>query len=185
MENKSCDKLLNWYKFSQQIYRGDPNQLDLKDYDPAYGIENLGKQLGSSLAEGPGIYFTTKEDEARGYGPNITKFNLTSAHILTSKNKKFTYQQINRIINGIDKEKMEMAISNWDENYNLGRNMLINSIVDNENPIAQLMSIWSDIFYHQNPSAFMELMTKNGIDGIAIPKNDSTHYIIYNKSILK
>ena len=69
--------------------------------------------------------------------------------------------------------------------------MLINSILDNENVIEQLMGIWANVFYHQNPNKFMELMTKNGIDGIAVPQKSiwydegTVHYIIYNKGILK
>jgi len=176
---------MNWYKKAQQIYRGDPSPMDMSKYDPEYGIKNLGKQLGSSLVEGPGIYFTTKRDEAEGYGSNITQFNLSNANILTSQSKKLTYQQIDRILKGVDKEKMRMAVENWDENYNVGKKMLIDSILDNENVIEQLMGIWSNVFYHQNPNAFMELMAKNGIDGIAISKSDSIHYVIYNKAILK
>jgi hypothetical protein len=176
---------MNWYKIAQQIYRGDPNPLDMDKYDPEYGTKTLGEQLGSSLAEGPGIYFTTKKDEASGYGSNITQFNLNNANILTPKSKKFTYRQIDRILKNVDKQKMDDAISNWDENYNTGKNMLISAIVDDESVIGQLIGIWVNVFYHQNPNAFMELMVKNGIDGIAIPKLDSTHYVIYNRNILK
>jgi len=44
---------MNWYKTSQQIYRGDPNPITMQEYNPEYGIKNLGKLLGSSLAEVP------------------------------------------------------------------------------------------------------------------------------------
>ena len=176
---------MNWYKTSQQIYRGDPNPITMQEYNPEYGIKNLGKQLGSSLAEGPGIYFTTKEDEAKGYGENVSKFNLNNANILTSQSKKFSYRQIDKIVSEVDKETLEGAALNWNENYNIGKKLLIESITANENPIEQLMGIWADVFYHQHPSQFMELMTRNGIDGIAITQRESTHYVIYNRNLLK
>jgi len=180
---------MNWYKKAQQIYRGDPDLMDFEKYDSEHGTKELGKQLGSSLANGPGIYFSNTEKEAQGYGQNISKFNLSNANILNPQSKKLTYQQINKILSGIDKEKMETAATNWDENYNIGKRMLIESILNNENVIEQLMGIWANVFYHQNPNAFMELMTKNKIDGIAVPQKwhpeGAVHYIIYNKAILK
>ena len=64
---------MNWYKKAQEIYRGDPSPISLQDFDPEYGVKQLGKDLGSSAAEGPGIYFTSKEEDARMYGKVITK----------------------------------------------------------------------------------------------------------------
>jgi hypothetical protein len=178
------------YKISQtsqtlKLFRGDPKPIELNNYNPEYGVKELNKQLGSSLAEGPGIYFTTDQQEAKQYGENITTKSLKKANIITKQNKLFNYQQINKILQKIDKEKLEMAALNWDENFHTGKSMLIKSILNTDNPIDQLMNIWSDVFYHQNPKEFMEVMTNNGIDGIAIQKNDAIHYIIYNTNILE
>ena len=176
---------MNWYKKAQEIYRGDPKPINIQDYDAEYGTKELGKELGSSAAYGPGIYFNNKEDIARLYGENITKLKLNNAKILTANNKPFTYQQITKILNGVSKEKLEEAATNWDENYRVGKDLLIKSILAENNIINQLMAIWAEVFYHQNPNAFMSLMTSNGIDGFAIPKDDSIYYVIYNKSVLK
>ena len=176
---------MNWYKKAQELYRGDPNPIDLENYDLEYGVKELGKGLGSSYAWGPGIYFVTQEDIAQMYGSNITKKIIQSAKILTMQNPLFNYKQIDKILSGVDKEKMEMAISNWDENYNIGKKLLIESIVNADNPLDQLMNIWADVFIHQNPNSFIDLMIKNGIDGISVQKEDSTYYVVYNKNVLK
>lgn len=176
---------LNWYKKAQEIFRGDPNPIDLDQFDVEYGNKVLGKDLGSVASLGPGIYFADTEEGASMYGSNITKRVLQNANILTEQSPLFSYQQIEKILRGIDKEKMETAILNWNENYNIGKKELIKYILNSNNPIDQLMNIWADIFYHQNPNTFMELMAKNGIDGIVIPRHDASIYVIYNRNLLK
>jgi hypothetical protein len=182
---------MNWYKTSQQLLRGDPQPLDFDKYDPGYGVRELGKQLGSSAAEGPGMYFTTDEKNASWYGSNITRKTLQNANILTKESPKFKANQINKLLQGISKEKMENAASNWDENYYIGKKKLIESIMTADNPVDQLMIIWADVFYHQNPSEYINLMLANKIDGISMDKHsliansDVTHYVIYNKNVLK
>ena len=66
---------MNWYKkaVEQELFRGDPNPINIEDYDPEYATKELGKELGAAMAWGPGIYFTGQEDIAGMYGSNITK----------------------------------------------------------------------------------------------------------------
>lgn len=176
---------MNWYKKALTIYRGDPNPIKLEDYNPEYGTKELGKELGSSAAWGPGIYFTGQEDIAQMYGSNITKKILQNANILTKQSPKFNYRQIDKMLHNVDQEMMKTAISNWDEDYNRGKKMLIDNIISANDPLEQLMNIWADVFSHQNPNAFVELMIENGIDGISITKKeDETYYVIYNRSAL-
>ena len=168
-----------------ELFRGDPKPISIEDFDPEYGTRHLLKDLGSSLSEGPGIYFTTQEEDARLYGSNITRKTLQDANILTKESPRFNYRQIEKILQGVGKEAMELATSNWDENPNVGKRMLMESIMSADNPVDQLIVIWSNVFYHQNPAKFMELMTRNGIDGIAKHKEDATYYAIYNRGVLK
>jgi len=173
------------YRIAQEIYRGDSTPINIENFDPEYGIRELGKDRGSSNAWGPGIYFTGQEDIAQMYGSNITKKVLNSSKILTKQSPLFNYKQIERILGGIDKEKLEMAITNWDEDYNIGKKGLIQSIMNGGNVLEQIMNIWADVFGHQDANKFIDLMVKNGIDGISIKKNDNeTYYVIYNKSVL-
>jgi len=177
---------MNWYKKAQEIFRGDLNPINLENYNPEHGTKELGKDLGSSMAWGPGIYFTGQEDIARMYGSNISRKVLRTTKILTKQSPLFNYKQIDNMLQGVDKERMNTAISNWDEDYNSGKRMLIQSILNADNPLEQLMNIWSEVFSHQKPNSFIELMIKNGIDGISIQKKeDETYYVLYNKTVLK
>ena len=177
---------MNWYKKAQQLYRGDTESIDISDFDSEHGTKNLRKELGSSLAQGPGIYFSTQENDAALYGEHITKKQLSGANILTKNSPLFTYAQIDRMLRQIDKDRVSMAISNWDENYSVGKKMLMDSIVGADNPIDQIMGIWTEVFNHQDPNSFMNLMKNNGIDGISIVMTpEVTHYIIYNRDVLQ
>ena len=60
----------------------------------------------------------------------------------------------------------------------------IQNIIDADNPMEQLMNIWADVFFHRQPNKFIDLMVKNGIDGISKQKEDVDYYVIYNKNIL-
>jgi len=180
---KLISKNNNWYKKAQELYRGDTNPVNIDDYDPEYARKQ-GKELGSSMRGGPGIYFTTKEEDAKTYGNNVTKKILNNANILTEQSPLFNRKQIEKILQGVDKEIMKSATSNWSENYSVGKKLLIESIMNAENPIEQLMAIWSAVFYHQNSNSFIELMIKNNIDGIYYKRIESKHYVIYNKKVL-
>lgn len=171
-------------RLAQTIYRGDEKPVNIQDFDAEYGIKMLGKELGSAAAMGPGIYFASHENIAKGYGSNITKKVLNNANILNHQSPRFTSRQIEKILSGVEKEKLETAVSNWDENFNIGKKQLIASITDADNPIDQLMNIWAEVFYHQNPNAFMNLMAINGIDGISVTRNDVTFFVVYNKNSL-
>lgn len=178
---------MNWYKKAQkkEIYRGDPEPLSIENYDPEYGIKEMGKTMGGSRAWGPGIYFADKKDIAEMYGSNITEKTIQNANILTPQSPLLTSQQIKEILNDVDKEILRIASSNWDEDYNIGMNMLINLILSADNPLEQLINIWAEIFHRQNPNYFINLMAENGIDGISLQKEDVTYYVIYNKNVLK
>lgn len=176
---------------SQEMYRGDPEPVDLQNFDPEHGVKVLGKDLGSSAALGPGIYFAAQERVARLYGSNITKTILNNANLITEKSPLFSFSQMDKILKGVDKEKMEIAVSNWDENFSIGKKLLIQTILSGTNAVDQLMNIWADVFFHQNANMFLELMVKNGIDGISLIREDTitkeeiTFFVIYNRNLLK
>jgi hypothetical protein len=99
---------MNWYKIAkeknkspQELFRGDENPIDIENYDHEYASKVLGKELSSSMSNGPGLYFTVTEDNAKFYGQNITKKTLQNANIITEKTPKFSYKQIEKILQGI------------------------------------------------------------------------------------
>lgn len=168
-----------------KIFRGDPTPIDLKKFDVESGLKS-GKEVGSTMAEGPGIYFTTSRKNAESYGKNVLEAKIEKCtNIITDESKKLKPEKIKSILNTIDKETLEIALSNFDENPHTAKKILIDEINKNESPKEQLISIWADVFFHQNPQKFIKSVAKNGIDGIKVKKEGFDHYIIYNKNAIK
>jgi hypothetical protein len=166
------------------VYRGDTSKIDLKDYDVGKGIKD-GKDLGGAFAEGPGIYFTTKETTAKGYGPNISQVSIPdTANIITDESPLISRSSISKMMKDVDKDTLDVALSNWSENKAEANKLLTDAIMNAENPKEQLINIWADVFYHQQPDKFMELMKQHGIDGIKVAKEGQDHYVIYNRDLL-
>lgn len=177
---------LDLKKIAQTIYRGDESKIGLEDFDPEYGTKVLGKQLGTSMGEGPGMYFTTSLKNAKNYGEFISEYIINpNVNIISTQHPKLNKSQIKNIINKIPNEIIEIASSNWDEDINVGKNILIETILNNNNIIEQLMNIWAEIFYQQKPKMFMDLMKEIGIDGIIIDRGEYNNYVIYNLSVVK
>jgi len=173
------------YRIAQEIFRGDETPINLDEYDFDYCRKNKLKDLGSSMAYGPGIYFATAQDVANMYGSNITSKQINpNAKILSESGRKLNRNTIVKILNSINKETINSAAINWDENPYKGKQMLLNSIMEAKDPVDQLMSIWSEVFYHQDPNTFVNTMIQNNIDGISKTKEDVTYFVIYNRGVL-
>jgi hypothetical protein len=171
---------------SVTVFRGDSSKINVHDFDPSYGVSKLGKDLGSSAAFGPGIYFTTAKDVALMYGRHLTTVTIAdTTKIKTRTSPKLSHNQILKILDSIDAFTLKVAVSNWDEDFNKGKDALVQNIMSEDDVVEQLMSIWADVFSHQNHAKFMKIMVKIGIDGLSLQKEDVTYYVIYNKGIIK
>ena len=171
---------------SQTIYRGDEAEIDNTNFDPEYGTEVLGRQLGSSMGEGPGMYFTTCPKNAENYGEYISKYIIApNANLISKNHPKLDKKQIKIIIQKIPSDIVEIASSNWDEDINRGKEILIDNIFDNENIIDQLIDIWAEILNRQDPKMFMEIMKSVGIDGIIVERGNYQNFAIYNLEIIE
>jgi len=169
----------------QVLFRGDEKPITIKGYDVEAGIK-AGKELGGAMAEGPGIYFTTDEKNALSYGKNLTKVYLKpDANILRVTDDVLPNTLIKKILASVKPEHIELALSNWDEDKTVAMKEMLDAISDADDPVDQLINIWADVFYHQNPQEFMDAVAKNGIDGIAIDRERGIeHYAIYNRKAL-
>lgn len=77
---------MNWYKKAIDVFRGDTVPLKIQDFNVEHGTKQLEKEL-SSFAAGPGMYFTTTEEDASHYGQNITRAKINNANILSAQSK--------------------------------------------------------------------------------------------------
>lgn len=141
--------------------------------------------LGSVFAEGPGYYFSSDREDANRYGDVVLKVKGKEGARILTKNDKLTQREVSRILDSIDEEILEGAASNWSQSLFEGRQALIREIMSGDNALDQLMSVWADIYYWQNPDQFLDVMQKNGIDGIRVDKPGGIqHTVMYNKEAL-
>lgn len=137
---------------------------------------------------GPGIYFTSHEEDAAKYGNHVYKVTLNPKRLLTESPFKMS-DKPKLIKLAKMREDWKMYANDWDINPNIGLNKMVNDAIEyNDNEIEVWLQIWYDM-YRNSGKQYVDNMTKLGIDGLKIKgyNNDEsifTHYIIYNTDII-
>ena len=165
-------------------YHGTPHKIDNFVDDFVGGKE-------ATDQEGPGIYFTTSEQNAMGYGENVYKAELTPKKSVPIKNgKDAPSREIEWLIR--QAPEWEDNAMNWHENPQVGYKLAARDIIKyNENPHQQYLQVWYD-FYRYHPVEYVRNMVKLGFDSIIIPDRSSmitgeeniTHIIVLNPRII-
>ncbi len=142
--------------------------------------------------EGPGIYFTSSEANAAGYGRYVYSVELKPKKLVSTKNgRSAPANQLEWLIK--QAPDWEMTAENWNENPSVGVKKAVRDIIDaNESPKDQFTQVWYD-FYKYAPVLYVRNMVKLGYDGFAIEELSSllagedniTHMIVYNPQIIK
>lgn len=159
-------------------YHGSDNKID------KFTDEYAGKEEATDQ-EGPGIYFTTKFEDARGYGEYVHIVRLSPRKLLdeSDHNDIPRDQIVNLIKNSSD---WETQAQNWSEDPESGVEIAVDSIfeyAENEKDLFQ--QIWYD-FFRNDPLTYVREMVRLGYDGQIIDKsNDVKHLIIYNPNIIE
>jgi len=168
-----------------KVFRGDSVKIDPSQFDLNRAMGENIKDLGGIFAEGPGVYFTTNKKTAQGFGKNVSERNIPTEKFIDQKTAPLDRTKIEKIIDSFDAETVELAASNWAEDFEHGKQLLIDTIMEEETAFDQLIGIWAEISYHQNPETFVDIMVKNGIDGTIVDKTGEQYLIVYNKSLLE
>ena len=134
--------------------------------------------------EGPGFYFSSDYDDASRYA--YPSGIVMTANIDTSRltPKTASEEDIEFLLDEADPEDLETSLSNWSENTTTAREMLIEAIMNNDDPY---LTAWYEI-YRYEPAHFLKAMVKLGYDGhIKIPNQslDIKHLIVYNPDVIE
>jgi len=140
---------------------------------------------------GPGIYLTTDQKDAKGYGNfiHVVKFEPTGEIIKRGDKIKSTdFKIATKIIKDFGNE-WEMEANNWHQNPSQGIKEFLNSISKSSNDRVDFYEyVWADYFRY-TPRLFVDGMVANGIDGLIIPgyagTEGMTHLVAYNTDALK
>lgn len=136
--------------------------------------------------EGPGIYFTTSEEEAYGYGENVYSVTLTPR--LLFDETPTNPQKLRGLITKLAKmaPDWEESAQNYNENPSRGLIDFVESTLNyNDNEKDCMLQVWID-FYRNDTVDYVRNCVKLGIDGIIVQKEykNAKHVIVYNPSII-
>lgn len=159
------------------VYHGSDTKIT-KFTDEFVGGENAQDR------EGPGIYFSTDELEARHYGKYLYKVKLRPRKLIDESRLRLNKAQALKLIKSAPNWKM--TAQNWDENYNRGVLIALSDFVRyNEKEKDFFQQIWYD-FYRQYEIEFVRAMVSIGYDGEYVNKaNNASHIIVYNPEIIE
>jgi hypothetical protein len=139
--------------------------------------------------EGPGIYLTTSEDDAKRYGKYLYTVKWTGNKTVSNKPmseaqlRKYAYPKT-LIRNATDWKE---TCQNFDEDYLKGYNMCVEQLYETSDSLKEFyLSIWGD-FYRTEPEKFCYVMNvRAGIDGLVIDRGGGLiHVVAYNPKQLK
>lgn len=94
---------------------------------------------------GPGLYFTDSYDIASNYG-EVKAFLIDTSTGFYQKGDKIDKRAIKSIVDYADREHLEIAISNWDENPRIGKKKLLDSIFSTEDMPDAICRVARDVF---------------------------------------
>lgn len=165
------------------LYHGSPFKFD------SFKVLNLNDAVEQN---GPGVYLTTSEDEAKRYsqGNYIYKVEWTYNKILgdkeQSKSALSRYAgQVKKAFMMLDKERLETVLSNWGENSKQALNSVIETCIDSAFSEKDVfINVWAE-GYMKRSVEFCSMMTKLGYDGHIIKFDGVDHIIAYNPENLK
>jgi hypothetical protein len=163
----------------EKLYRGDKTQIPLSQQDPLAIFNPNTTESLMAFTSTPGLYFTTSKENALHYGSNLTivklKPNARIMEILIPK------PLVIKILNS--HPDLNRTLGDYSENRREAFEMLLESIIDETDPVERLKAIWGDAQFSN--SEFVSAMVKAGIDGIKVPKDPYFHYVIYNKEVVE
>lgn len=140
--------------------------------------------------EGPGIYFTTSYEDAKGYagdGGYVYEVNLTPGKLLSNDKKsdeKTLKPQVIKLIKS-SKNWERIALSYGDDSEEGLDGMLWKYIDNSRNDKEVFVTLASEV-YKSEPGAYVKNMVKLGYDGVYLPSKDGgANIVIYNPKSIK
>jgi len=137
--------------------------------------------------EGPGFYFTTMLDDARGYaGSNGIVLSVELAVRkwlpLTGAPKRREVERILRASPCLDD-----ALTDWDENPVRAFQNALGSIIQYADSHRDaLLRVWMDFYNRCNGSPeWCRQVTKLGYGGVIIPKTGGLHAVVFDPSAIR
>jgi hypothetical protein len=154
-------------------------------YDSVEGLFSRINNNGTDQ-EGPGIYFTTRVQEAMKYAsPNgyVYKVELTPNKILSNEMSSDNEHLIPALI------KLIKSAPNWKgivKGYAEGLDDMVYTYLNvSQSEKEVFLNLYHDVF-KDIPKLFVSVMARLGYDALYLPaKHDGSHIVVYNPKIIR
>jgi hypothetical protein len=168
-------------KLPSEWYHGSPNPIQ------KFSDDFVGQEVDQ---EGPGIYFTSNEEDAYGYARKsengtgvVYVVGLEFKKLVPLKgraNKKEIMQLIEWSPN------LETLLTNYDDNPKKAKSIAFSNCMNQDNPHQSFQQVWYD-FYRHDPVDFVRSMVTLGYDGVVVPRQfmNTKHAVVYNPKIIR
>jgi hypothetical protein len=174
-------------------YNDFVNESYARDVVAYHGSETHVKEFTTDLVEkgeeheGPGIYFSSTENDARMHGgPYITKVRLRLNRLVSSRSTitEEIRTQLQYMVN-VAPDKDETLL-NWGKDPRKANDAAMDSICSKGSPDKAFQAVW-EMFYKKRSKQYVNNMSeKNGYDGVEIWRTQGVkRYIVFNPRSVK
>lgn len=168
------------------IHRGDAQAIPFEKLNTVAAFDASKKEALSAFNNTPGLYFSTSVDNARSYGSNLTSVKIKpNARIIdiSSSRKPLTRSEVERIVRSNPNiADHALNYSDYSDNLDKGVKQIVDEVMAQTDGNEFMKAIWADGGFSDD--GFVSAMKNAGIDGLKVPKDGVTHYVIYNKDAL-
>lgn len=171
----SEDEITEWY-------HGTPHKIT------SFSTEFVGQGTDQ---EGPGIYFTSNEEDAAGYAmwrkgseSHIYKVQLNFRKTVPLKGR-LPMKELEKMI--LWAEDYETKLMNWgSESLEENMKLFKQTLMREDGPHQAFLSVYVNL-YRYNPQEFCSNMVTLGYDGVVVPRGfmNTKHAIVYNPKIIR
>jgi hypothetical protein len=142
----------------------------------------------SSLNEqGPGIYFTSKFDEAMSYGPIVVAMTLKKTANIIKPTTKPSLKVLSDMLGNASEEDRELFLSNFDYRGDGRvdvRKALTGYVTRPDSLLDAVLMLGNDIF-RDDSAGYVRAVRDAGLDGAVVPRSYGvTHLVLWNPKVV-
>jgi hypothetical protein len=141
------------------------------------------RSTSSPNQEGPGIYFTSKFDEAASYGAVVVAMTLKKDATILKPTTKPNAGALLRILDAASEEDAELFLSNFDERGDgrVNRRMVVERYVRWRDSMLDAIQVLGNDLFRDDGAAYVRAVREAGFDGAVVPRSYGvTHLVLWN-----
>ena len=131
--------------------------------------------------EGPGLYFTSKYNQAAAYGGVVVQTVLPASFRLLRTSVKPSMRRLQQLYRSASDEQQQMFLDDWNTK---DPKVALKPYTHQSSLHNALVTLYHDLF-HYDANAWVDAVREFGFDGVVVPKMYGVkHLVVWNPSAL-